>query len=192
MKTLLTILLLIPTLALGQTMKLDPTLTIPVGQTGELTLAVDTDGLDITLVQAALDYDSTELEYVSTTVLLEGWWLQNEVTDPIWPPVEPGTDSKVVLQIYGGPDKSFTGSNEPVAIVRFRAVEAGTSPVAFDPACQRSYLVQRQPVVTICPADLVDALVTTTQPRPGGKNPDPNQPKTTGGEAWSALKAAWR
>jgi FlgD Ig-like domain len=149
---------------------------------------------DIGALQFTLEYNTNIATFQGVVIdpsMPFGFSITNVNTTLPFEPSSPGTNENVLVQISGnGINQSFTGEQD-VAILTFlfQPNTCGTSPIVFDPVCQRTHLATINPSQAICDPLLLHGAISdcpTDTPirRPGGKQqlfesvPNPFNPST--------------
>ena len=123
------------------TLKL-PETTGSSGETVNIPIIVSTDS-SIGIAQFVIEYNSNIIDYqgAQAGADISGFQVSLENQNLPFNPTAPGTNKNVLIQISGGGQKTFTGSNKEVAILKFEVIgSSGASPLVFDRGAVRTFL----------------------------------------------------
>ena len=148
------------------TFEVNPTSSIgQAGQSIQFVVHVSTTEA-IGALQFTLEYDATVATYQSVALhasMPVGFSITNVNTNlPLPGPYAAGTNENVLVQISGnGINQSFTGEQDVAVLTfHFAANACDSSPIAFDPTCQRTHLATLQ-LLPICNPLLLSGTIST-------------------------------
>ena len=113
------------------------------GQTVEVPIYVTT-GSRIAVAQFTVEYDGSVLKFMSASTGFDasGFSVTQQNINPTFPPTGAGVDKNVIVQISGGGSNFFSGTQQKVVLLYFKAVgEAGKeTAIIIDKVCTHSFL----------------------------------------------------